>query len=581
MLPSELLRVKIKPKGKIYPLFCGWDKEDDNNYLSIAKTIIKEFQEAQAKKEKKSELINRIRAIEAAHADYKLIRGLYTILERRCIFLNNTIIQIEKDSKTRTSRWITESPYSIRKKIFEESSTKGFAISETDRYNIINTIAKSMGRSFDELNSIMWEDLDENQILHEFKDIEAIELLYLYNISILQTLLFKSIKMEFSLKGGYHWKRVLRRIKQLKLMYNLEHRKENQDNNIICTVDGPMSIFKQTDRYGTALAKLVPEIIDSDNWMLKTWIIRTTESGKRIYDCDISSNEYSFLSKRLVTNEDNSIADNLYDSKIEQKFLQEFKAFDSGWEIIREPDPLIVEGKAFIVDFLCKKYGINVYIEIIGFWTEDYIERKTNKIIRLYNGKDTMRNNYFILLINNDYQTLSINNSHKVNLSRLYDSQSFDGKIFFYANGNISTKNIVLYLKEIERRIIEKDYEIRKKDIEKEIKQILLRGGFYSIDKIANEYNIAKETVKKILYDINDQQIVLLDNHFAKRNEISEYSKDLEKIISFDEAYKLLEKKGVPETAIIPVISTLGYKIEWNGGIDFSKAILCKSIKEN
>jgi predicted nuclease of restriction endonuclease-like RecB superfamily len=66
---------------------------------------------------------------------------------------------------------------------------------------------------------------------------------------------------------------------------------------------------------------------------------------------------------------------------VEQKFAMKFKQFSNGWNLIREPNPLIISnGKGFIPDFAFEKYGIRIYLEIIGFWTNDYLVKKIQKI---------------------------------------------------------------------------------------------------------------------------------------------------------------------------------------------------------
>ena len=137
-----------------------------------------------------------------------------------------------------------------------------------------------------------------------------------YNLSLMQTLLFNCTKLEFCVYGGVHWKHVLRNVKRLGLMYNLQHNEvrteqvsnDNSNNNnfdvvspvtnndtdetdLICTIDGPISLFKLTDRYGTSIAKLLPSIISSGKWSLNSWIVRKTMSGKKIYEFNISSLE--------------------------------------------------------------------------------------------------------------------------------------------------------------------------------------------------------------------------------------------------------------------------------------------------
>src|ERR687892_755702 len=82
MLTLQLLRVRTR-SGAIFPLFCT--KEED---IELAKKIIQEFEQTWKNKEKKAVLEDRIAAIEESDAgsDYKLVRGFYALLERRCTF---------------------------------------------------------------------------------------------------------------------------------------------------------------------------------------------------------------------------------------------------------------------------------------------------------------------------------------------------------------------------------------------------------------------------------------------------------------------------------------------------------------
>src|SRR2546422_3044692 len=102
MLPIQLLRVRTR-KGAIFPLFCTTDgktrketgeqdaaNNSDNGYnaFGLANQLIEAFKESDLKKEKRKQLESRINAIEKEYDDYKLVRGLATLLERRCDFKN-------------------------------------------------------------------------------------------------------------------------------------------------------------------------------------------------------------------------------------------------------------------------------------------------------------------------------------------------------------------------------------------------------------------------------------------------------------------------------------------------------------
>jgi uncharacterized protein len=120
MLPLQLLRTRITEKGtNIVPRFCT---PNDDSLLQLAAKIIKEFEESWKNKEKKLFLTERIALLESQYNDYKLVRGFYTLLERRCIFTK--VKEMKTESKGIVSNVDIDSnnnfhdPVNIRKELF-------------------------------------------------------------------------------------------------------------------------------------------------------------------------------------------------------------------------------------------------------------------------------------------------------------------------------------------------------------------------------------------------------------------------------------------------------------------------------
>src|SRR5919109_2068515 len=262
MLTLQLLKVRTRNRA-IFPLFCTKDEE-----IELAKKIIEEFEHAWENKEKKVVLEDRIAAIEESEvgSDYKLVRGFYALLERRCTFKSKN--SDNDNDGTSASLSIIE-PVRIRKAIFEESSKRGFALTELERREIADSVASKLHlSSADAVLKAMWSDSEDNLILDHFHAIDSEALVGWYNLSLMQTLLFNCTKLDFYISGGLNWKHVLRSVKRLGLMYHLQqqpHQQQQQENRIICSLEGPLSLFKLTDRYGTSLAKLLPSIIFSSD----------------------------------------------------------------------------------------------------------------------------------------------------------------------------------------------------------------------------------------------------------------------------------------------------------------------------
>jgi predicted nuclease of restriction endonuclease-like RecB superfamily len=246
MLAAPLLRVRASSKkGLISPIFCT-GRED----VELATKLIKEFQESCENGEKRFELDSRIATIESEYGiDYKLVRGFCSLLERRCTFKtkaeitrknnvsdnddeiirnDSNSLSTDTNSFSSNNNTIAVNPVEIRRALFEESSKRGFALTDYERNEIIKLVASkwhlcaATDDDNKEIEDIIWSDLEDNQVLDKFDAIDAESLVGWYNLSLIQTLLFNCTKMEFSVSGGSNWKRILRSVKRLGLMYYLQ-----------------------------------------------------------------------------------------------------------------------------------------------------------------------------------------------------------------------------------------------------------------------------------------------------------------------------------------------------------------------
>lgn len=624
MLPLQLLRIRIKDKGKnISPVFCE-NKDCNSSELHLATKIIEEFEVICKKKEKKGVLGERVARWESQYDDYKLVRGFYALLERRCVFSN--VITGTPNLGSNTTKSFDANiasnihPFDIRRELFEESSKRGFALSDRERAEIMDVVASRLGLSTQEMTAEMWSDLEENMILNQFYKITAEELIAWYNLSLMQTLLFNCTKVEFSVNGGSNWKRVLRDVKRLGLMYNLQHRKEDEHINdmqhtrdigdyefkarsntiIFCSIDGPLSIFKLTDRYGTAIAKLVPSIVSVNPWSIRAWIVRKTiSSGKKMYEFEISDKESPSLRdpyhdglritnwKEEFPSYDRAPSNIYFDSSVEEKFANKFEQSVTGWNLIREPDPLILSnGKALIPDFMFEKYGRKIYLEIVGFWTDEYLERKLNKIIDVTKAHNSDNIDFFIA-INNDYYTTPNNMSNRGKLSKSQTVSSFVDKnhLILYKNDNVPLRPILEYLKTIELEMVEKYATHNYNDLLSHLDDIIANSpsnGVISIHEIAKKYNIPIESVLRIIRSeqeeakdnsIKDNSYIIADKYLIPKSKADELELLLMDISKFSEACSLFAKNNIPESCHMDLLSKLGYDIIWKG-IDSNNATI-------
>jgi len=219
--------------------------------------------------------------------------------------------------------------------------------------------------------------------------------------------------MDIQIEENYQ--EVFWKIKQLGLMYFI------QDGRIY--LDGAVSLFKMTERYGTALAKLLPTIMKCNKWSLKASILKKTMQGKRIYDFTLDN------TRQIFSIEPDSNLET-FDSAIEKEFS--LLTFNS-WSVKREPAVLKAGQYAFIPDFSIEKNDKRIYVEIIGFWTPEYLKNKIQKINLLQEKED------LILLVDK-------------NLACSGSEFNTDNLIFY--DGKIPYLEILKILRKYEERVV-------------------------------------------------------------------------------------------------------------------------------
>ena len=562
MLSSELLRTRIY-RGKIMPLFCTTNFGNGTDY-ELANKLITLFINAQKNKQRKGNLLQKIRLLESEY-DYKLVRGFFALLERRSVFG-----RLKQFSSNAT-------PMFVRQKLFEASSKQGLALSDSQRQDIIQQIADQMHISSDTVETIMWSDKDENLVLTQFDVINPKDLILWYNLSLFQTLLFKCTKLEFYVKGGLYWKQVLRNVKRYGLMYNLEYHsadgaKEDNDDSIKCVLEGPLSLFRMTDRYGTSMAKLLPSIVRTPTWRINGSIIKKTEDGQKIYSFELSNDDtQEFLRSTIDTayqNNDNAVEndDYVYDSSIEASFATRFhQHFDQndkfGWKISREPDPLITDGKAMIPDFLFERFGRKVYLEIVGFWTKEYLERKSAKLKTLFENNeknkdnDNSKNIDLLVAVNSE---LSCSQIEKISEDRV-----------FTFTKDVSIKPILDHLKRI-------DLEITEEKIDNtEIKLDENNLDLISITRIAHEHAIPETAALKILNSNYPDVYITVSSYLISKEKADVVNDSLDGVSKFVQACMIMKSHKIPDSCHADLLSKLGYDMVWTD-LDPNNATIIK-----
>ncbi|PCN50190.1 nuclease [Candidatus Geothermarchaeota archaeon ex4572_27] len=347
MLPSSLLRVKVRGRW-VKPAFSHLTDLE----LYVADWLIEVFESSVGSRLR--ELEARLEEVEAKAVDYgvhfKEVRGLVHLLRRRASFAR---------PKVRVD------PIRARLEVFRQ----GPALTPEERAEALRRAASRLGVGVEEVERSFEAAYEEEMVLERFSPPTAEELLRQYNLALLQTLCFKAVSMEAWVRGsGGAVKRLLRAAKRLGLMYVAEQ----AGGGVRLAIDGPASAVRHVERYGTRLAKLIPLIVAAEDWRLKVRVSRGGSTKLMLLDSSCS---------RLLPPK--PVEEVEFDSQVEEDFYTRFNAARLGWEAVREPEPLVVDGVVMIPDFALVRGDTKVYLEIVGFWTPSYLKRKLEKLRRL------------------------------------------------------------------------------------------------------------------------------------------------------------------------------------------------------
>ncbi len=493
--------------------------------MALAERITSIYRDEVGKR--KGELLERLRDVENEGHDFKLVRGLSTLLERRCIFEAESALN----------------PAEARKAVFKEASRARASTSE-ERKGILQKVSTELGISPEALERTLFSDIEDELILRDFKPLPNDTLLRYYNLSVTQTLLFKSLRVEFSASGN--WKNIFREVKRLGLIYSVERDGDkNGGGQFKVSLDGPLSLFKMTERYGTSIAKLLPQITVSDSWTMKAEILARSKGGK-IYKFEADSKELNDLitnAPRDVIGDDQQQQPGLlYDSTTEEKFAKSFLSYGTGWALRREPEPLIAGTHVLIPDFIFEKDGMKVYLEVVGFWTPEYLERKIGKLNLVASGVDMI-----------------IAADESLACSKL---ERLKGKaLVIYYKRDVPIKPIIEHLREREASMVREQIE----ELKKEGGAIELKGDVVSIEEIANQKGVAAASVRMALQNFKPEGYVKVgDRFFVSRAKLDEIDEELGGVEMLSDALGIIEASGVKEGGG-KVLEILGYTSIWEG----------------
>ncbi len=358
MLNGPLVRIRTA-RQRIIPLYLNRESAD---WLEVAESLLLIFREGVGltRGEIEAEIDEMVGEGMATLAH----RGLAKILEDRAEF------EVVADVP----------PETIREKVFSAAAEHRKAIRAAglrapfSRETVLNAVAQELNLEPEKLAASLFADLkDENRLL-SFDDMTAQRLVDRYNVGLAQAVLLRSVLVtaEVRHEKPARFRQLFRQLKFHRLLYRVEG---TMADGYTFQIDGPLSLFSATNKYGLQMALFLPSLLACADFRLDAELRWGPKREPRSFH--LESND------GLVSHRDDA---GTYVPAELTAFLDRFRQVAPAWEV-SEATEVIELGRegVWVPDyrFIHKATGTDVFVEVVGFWKRSSLERLLRLLPRL------------------------------------------------------------------------------------------------------------------------------------------------------------------------------------------------------
>lgn len=202
-------------------------------------------------------------------------------------------------------------------------------------------------------------------------------LVHRYNLALAQAVLYDATEMR--IRVWDHFNTVFSYVKLFGLMHRIYpididgERVASTDlaDGYEAILDGPASLFSHSRKYGIRMANFLPAAPLCDRWELTADVLvseAVNETRQLTLDTTDGLTSHYQAGKR-------------FDSDLEQTLAQKWERATTEWDLVREDDVFDLGAEVMIPDFAIEHPdGRRAILEIVGFWTPEYLESKLKKI---------------------------------------------------------------------------------------------------------------------------------------------------------------------------------------------------------
>jgi predicted nuclease of restriction endonuclease-like RecB superfamily len=351
MLTGKLVRVRYA-RDRIVPYYLD---VEDATWREVAERLLELFRGQEDRT--RGELEEDQREAFGDDPGQLVHQGLAKLLEDRCDF------EVVSDHP----------PEKLRAAVFRLAGEQRRAeiapalggVQHFDRGAVLRRVGDDLGLAPEVVEAGLFADLKSEQRLAQFKDLTAERLLQRYNVALAQAVLLRATRVHVTVRGEppQRYRQLLRRVKFHRLVCEAERVTEH---SIRMHLDGPLSLFSATQKYGLQLALFLPAVLLCRDFELKAELRWGPQRKPKSF---------------LVTPSDGLVShypdSGMYVPPELQMFVEAFRKRVADWELVEETELFPLGAGFWVPDFrlVHRETRRSVLLEVLGFWRRSSAEQ--------------------------------------------------------------------------------------------------------------------------------------------------------------------------------------------------------------
>jgi predicted nuclease of restriction endonuclease-like RecB superfamily len=370
MLTGKLVRVR-HARNKLLPLYLN---PRDPNWLGVAEQLLLAFRDAPGRT--RGELEADLTDVVGEGPGQLVHQGLAKLLEDRC--------------ETEVAADVP--PDAVRELVFRLSASEHKAAAAAgrrfDRQAVLARAADELSIAPEQVDRALFADLRDEQRILRFDDLTPDALLHRYNVALAQAVLLRSTGMEVRVwnETPARFRQLFRAVKFHRLICTI---RPADGHSYKLTLDGPLSLFSSTQKYGLQLALFLPALLHCKAFDLRADVRWGAQKAAKTFALTAADGLRSHTADF-----------GMYTPRELETLLANLPAAADGWHIGTDPQPIALDdGVTWVPDFTLTHRKTNrvVHVEVLGFWRKLDLEAHYRRLKESLPGR-------FVLVVSEQYR---------------------------------------------------------------------------------------------------------------------------------------------------------------------------------